>query len=219
VCSGESGMKQNSDTRARRQHSTVPVDKGALRAQAKLRAHGQHSATEVNRNTLQNEPHHLGADLSATGHQNANAPPDFPSPRWRAKHAGQAKLSGSFGYVVKQSGLVSRASCPVCGLALSQGDMVLTRSPPTGSRAGKMRGATSGPTSTTSQIQQTTSPSRDWLLAVSRVRAVGPLAGDALLESRADQAAQLRRRRRRMRPAGSSRRKSASVQATTNVRR
>src|SRR5271166_7093314 len=93
ACFGESGMEQNSDTRARRQHSTVPVDKGALRAQAKLRAHGQHSATEVNRNTLQNEPHHLGADLSATGHQNANAPPDFPSPRWRAKHAGEAKLA------------------------------------------------------------------------------------------------------------------------------
>src|SRR5213079_460192 len=27
-CLGESGVKQNSDTRARRQHSTVPVDKG-----------------------------------------------------------------------------------------------------------------------------------------------------------------------------------------------
>ena len=28
ACPGESGVKQNSDTRARRQHSTVPVDKG-----------------------------------------------------------------------------------------------------------------------------------------------------------------------------------------------
>jgi hypothetical protein len=49
-------VKQNSDTRARWQHSTVPVDKRALRAQANLRAHQQHSATEVNRNTLQTEP-------------------------------------------------------------------------------------------------------------------------------------------------------------------
>ncbi|AFS13640.1 MULTISPECIES: hypothetical protein [Mycobacterium avium complex (MAC)] len=35
----------------------------------------------------------------------------------------------SFGYVVKQSGSVSRASCPVCSLVLSQDDMVLTDIP------------------------------------------------------------------------------------------
>jgi hypothetical protein len=49
-------MKQNSDTRAQRQHSTVSVDKGLPNRQANLRAHRQHSATGVNRNTFQHEP-------------------------------------------------------------------------------------------------------------------------------------------------------------------
>ena len=52
VCFGEDGMKQQSDIRAHRQHSTVPVERTALPRQATLRAHRHRSRTGIDRNTL-----------------------------------------------------------------------------------------------------------------------------------------------------------------------
>ena len=45
-------MKQQSDIRAHRQHSTVPVERTALPRQATLRAHRHRSRTGIDRNTL-----------------------------------------------------------------------------------------------------------------------------------------------------------------------
>ena len=52
VCFGEDGMKQQSDIRAHRQHSTVPVERTTLPRQATLRAHRHRSRTGIDRNTL-----------------------------------------------------------------------------------------------------------------------------------------------------------------------
>jgi hypothetical protein len=52
VCFGDDGMKQQSDIRAHRQHSTVPVERTALPRQATLRAHRHRSRTGIDRNTL-----------------------------------------------------------------------------------------------------------------------------------------------------------------------
>jgi hypothetical protein len=57
-------MEQNSDTRARRQHSTVPVDKGlsALKLICGLTGNiVRPGSTETPSRTV----HHVGADLSA----------------------------------------------------------------------------------------------------------------------------------------------------------
>ena len=47
----------------------------------------------------------------------------------RAVEVDDSDAPHSFGYIVKQTASVSRASCPVCGLTLSQADMVLTNIP------------------------------------------------------------------------------------------
>src|SRR5262249_52470730 len=73
ACSGEGGVKQESDTRARRQHSTVPVDRRwCPPPQAKSRAHRQHSCTGVDRNTSP-------ASTRPIGRHNKHQPPTRPA--------------------------------------------------------------------------------------------------------------------------------------------
>ena len=70
-------MKQNSDTRARRQHSTVPVDKGLSALKLICGLTGNIVRPGVNRNTLQNEPSTTLAPTSAHDPAEPQRPAEF----------------------------------------------------------------------------------------------------------------------------------------------
>ena len=92
VCSGESGVKQNSDTRARRQHSTVPVDKGlaALKLICGLTGNIVRPRSTETPSRMNPRPHRCRASAPP---RKRNAPEFFDTPRWRAKQGREAKLS------------------------------------------------------------------------------------------------------------------------------
>ena len=92
MCSGGERVKQNSHTRARRQHSTVPVDKGlsALKLICGLtgnivRPRSTETLSRMNPSTPS------VPSFSTTSER--NAPEFFDTPRWRAKQGREANLA------------------------------------------------------------------------------------------------------------------------------
>ena len=83
-------MEQNSDTRARRQHSTVPVDKGlsALKLICGLTGNIERPGSTETPSRMNRPPRWRRPQR--TPRRVATCPPTFRSPRWRAKRARRA---------------------------------------------------------------------------------------------------------------------------------
>ena len=86
-------MKQNSDTRARRQHSTVPVDKGLSTLKLNCGLTGNIVRPGSTETPPSMNPRPPVAQPAPTPIPTATRPRNFRSPRWEAKRPRKAKLS------------------------------------------------------------------------------------------------------------------------------
>ena len=86
-------MKQQSDIRAHRQHSTVPVEKSALPRQATLRAHRHRSRNGIGRNTLNQSALPRSSPGASATPRPAEPPHAFSNPTAEAKRPSAATLN------------------------------------------------------------------------------------------------------------------------------
>ena len=87
-------MKQNSDTRARRQHSTVPVEKGlsTLRLICGLTGNIVRPGSTETPSSMNCQQRCCSISTDVTTFATATSPPNFRSSRWRAKRPREASL-------------------------------------------------------------------------------------------------------------------------------